>query len=268
MTDASSAGTSRHGQHGAPPGVAVPEPTFAEQARTLVHLGRAGTLGTLSRRHPGHPFVSVMPYAPDERGRPLLLISRLAMHTQNLAADPRASLLVTQAGGEDPLALGRATLLGRAGRVDDAAHAAARAAYLARHPRAIQWVDFEDFTFWRLDLADVYFVGGFGAMGWVEAAGYEAAAVDPLAEAATGIVAHMNRDHPDALVAYARGIAGVEADGAEMVAVDRLGFKLRVRSGEGLQGCRIPFAREVVSPEQCRAVLIEMLEDCRKRIAT
>ena len=106
---------SRHGQGGGPAGPGAPEPTFAEQARTLVHLGRAGTLGTLSRRHPGHPFVSVMPYAPDERGRPLLLISTLAMHTQNLAADPRASLLVAQPG-DDPLALARLTLMGTASR--------------------------------------------------------------------------------------------------------------------------------------------------------
>ncbi len=257
---------SRHGQHTAPPEATAPEPTFAEQARTLVHLGRTGTLGTLSRRHPGHPFVSVMPYAPDERGRPLLLISRLAMHTQNLETDPRASLLVAQPGvGEDPLALGRLTLLGRAGRLGREERAAARETYLARHPNAVHWVEFEDFAFWRLDLADVYFVGGFGAMGWVEVGDYEAARPDPLADGAAGIIEHMNRDHGDALIAYARVLGGVEADVAEMVAVDRLGFKLRARSGDGLHGCRIAFAREVTTAEQCRTVLIEMLADCRKR---
>jgi putative heme iron utilization protein len=260
---------SRHGHRGTAPEAAVPEPTFAEQARTLVHLGRTGTLGTLSRRHPGHPFVSIMPYATDERGRPLLLISRLAMHTQNLEADPRASLLIAQAGaGEDPLALARVTLMGRAGRVGAAERDAARAAYLARQPNAVHWVDFEDFAFWRLDLADVYFVGGFGAMDWIQAEGYEAAPPDPLADAAAGIIAHMNRDHADALIAYARVLGGIEADAAEMVAADRLGFKLRVRDREGLHGCRIPFAREVATAEQCRAVLIEMLEDCRKRTVT
>ena len=76
----------------------VPEPTYAERARTLAHVGRVGTLATLSRRHPGHPFASVMPYALDSAGRPLFLISSMAMHTQNLQADPRASLLVTQPG--------------------------------------------------------------------------------------------------------------------------------------------------------------------------
>jgi heme oxygenase (biliverdin-IX-beta and delta-forming) len=246
----------------------VPEPTFAEQARTLVHLERTGTLGTLSRRHPGHPFVSVMPYAPDAAGRPLLLISGLAMHTQNLDADPRASLLIAQAGSEDPLALARVTLMGRATRLGNAERAAARDAYLARHPNAIHWVDFEDFAFWRLDIGDVYFVGGFGAMGWVEGSDYGTGRPDPLSDAARGIIEHMNRDHPDALVAYARALGGIEADAAEMVAVDRLGFKLRVRAGDGLHGCRIPFAREVTTVEQCRTVLIEMLADCRKRTGT
>lgn len=257
---------SRHGQGGGPAGPGAPEPTFAEQARTLVHLGRTGTLGTLSRRHPGHPFVSIMPYAPDERGRPLLLISALAMHTQNLAGDPRASLLVAQPG-DDPLALARLTLMGHAGRLAAGERPAAREAYLARHPNAIHWVDFDDFAFWRLDVADIYFVGGFGAMDWLTVPGYEAARPDPLADAAPGIIEHMNRDHAAALVLYARVLGELPApEEAEMVAVDRLGFKLRVRAADGLHGRRIGFPREVTSAEQCRAVLIEMLADLRSRL--
>jgi putative heme iron utilization protein len=258
---------SRHGHDAPPSSATAPEPTFAEQARTLVHLGRTGTLGTLSRRHPGHPFVSVMPYAPDARGRPLLLISGLAMHTQNLDVDSRASLLVAQPGlGEDPLALARVTLMGRAVRVDAGAGAGARDAYLVRHPDAVRWVDFGDFAFWRLDLDDIYFVGGFGAMDWLTVPGYEAAHPDPLTDAAAGIIDHMNRDHADALILYARVLGGLEAaEVAKMVAVDHLGFRLRVRAGDRLQGCRIGFPRDVVTAEECRTVLIEMLADCRKR---
>src|SRR6266704_7079752 len=74
---------------------AVPEPAFAECARTLMYLGRIGSLSTLSRKQPGFPFGSVMPYGLDDHGRPIFLISTMAMHTQNLQADPRASLLVT-----------------------------------------------------------------------------------------------------------------------------------------------------------------------------
>lgn len=255
---------SRHGQGGGPAGPGAPEPTFAEQARTLVHLGRTGTLGTLSRRHPGHPFVSIMPYAPDGRGRPLVLISTLAMHTQNLAADPRASLLVAQPG-DDPLALARVTLMGAARRLETGERPLARDAYLARHPNAVHWVDFDDFAFWRLDVADVYFVGGFGAMDWLTVPGYETARPDPLADAAPGIIEHMNRDHADALVLYARVLGQLPAEAAEMVAVDRLGFKLRVRAADGLHARRIGFPRKVASAEQCRVVLIEMLADLRSR---
>src|SRR5438309_1899677 len=155
---------------------AVPEPTFAERARTLAYLGRTGTLAPRSRRHPGHPFASVMPYALDDAGRPVFLISTMAMHTQNLEADARASLLVMQPDWTgDPLAAGRLTLMGDARRVPDPDAAAARERYLARHERARYWADFEDFGLWRLDVADLYYVGGFAAMDWVTAADYAAA---------------------------------------------------------------------------------------------
>ena len=255
-------------RHAGPPRGAdaptVPEPTFAERARTLAYLGRTGTLATLSRRHPGHPFASVMPYALDDAGRPLFLISNMAMHTQNLEADPRASLLVTQPDWTgDPLAAGRLTLMGEARRVPDADAASARDRYLARHERARYWADFEDFGLWRLEIADLYFVGGFAAMDWVTAADYAAAPPDPLADAAAGIVEHMNRDHADALVAYARHFGGEPADEATMVAVDRLGFKLRLRSGQRLSSARIAFPREVTTAAQGREVLIAMLQQAR-----
>ena len=242
----------------------VPEPTYAERARTLAHVGRVGTLATLSRRHPGHPFASVMPYALDDAGRPVFLISSMAMHTQNLEADARASLLVMQPDWTgDPLAAGRLTLMGDARRVPDPDAAAARERYLARHERARYWADFEDFGLWRLDVADLYYVGGFAAMDWVTAADYAAARPDPLADAAAGIVEHMNRDHADALVEYARHFAGEPADEATMVAVDRLGFKLRLRRGQRLSSARIAFPREVTTAAQGREVLIAMLQQAR-----
>jgi hypothetical protein len=255
-------------RHAGPPRAAdvpdVPEPAFAERARTLAHLGRTGALATMSRRHAGHPFASVMPYALDAAGRPLFLISAMAMHTQNLEADGRASLLVAQPDWHgDPLAAARLTLVGRARRLAGTEAGEARTVYLARHPRAASWVDFDDFAFWRLDLLDVYFVGGFAAMGWVTAAEYATARPDPLADAAPGIVEHMNRDHADALIVYARHYACETADEATMVTVDRLGFTLRVRQGDRLSSVRIAFPREVTSAGQSREVLIEMLRAAR-----
>lgn len=250
-------------QHAGPPtdpdAPVVPEPSFAERARTLVSQARTGTLATLSRRHLGHPFASIMPYALDAEGRPLCLISSMAMHTQNLAGDARASLLVTQPGATgDPLASGRVTLMGRAQRLSGHDVATARPTYLGAHPNAAYWVDFEDFSFWRLDVEDVYFVGGFAAMGWVEAADYGAARPDPLMDVAEGIMEHMNQDHADALLAYARFFAHEQAEEARMVAVDRLGFKLHLKNAERRWSTRVAFPREVTSAAESRTVLIEM----------
>src|ERR1700733_11002120 len=108
----------------------VPEPTFAERARTLVYLGRIGSLSTLSRRQSGFPYGSVMPYGLDDHGRPIFLISTMAMHTQNVQADPRASLLVTQTDANvDPLAASRVTLIGNVVPVPESESADARKLY-------------------------------------------------------------------------------------------------------------------------------------------
>src|SRR5690606_30944921 len=116
-------------------------------------------------------------------------------HTQNLLADPRASLLVTQPGwNEEPLAGSRVTLVGDVTRVPEADIEAVRDDYLARQEDAKHWVGFGDFAFYRMDVRKLYFVAGFGAMGWVDAAEYAAAEPDPLAPSARAILDHMNAD--------------------------------------------------------------------------
>ena len=108
--------------------------------------------------------------------------------------------------------------------------------YLARYENARYWQDYTDFAYFRLEVAGVYFIGGFGVMGWVEAADYAAAEADPLAEAGPGIIQHMNADHADALRRIAAHFAGETADEAAMTAVDRLGFHVRLKRGNGSSG--------------------------------
>jgi len=253
-------------QHGASasPSLDVPTPTHAEQARTLMYLGRVGMLSTLSRKRAGFPFGSVMPYGLDEEGRPLFLISHMAMHTQNLQADPRASLLVMQdPGSADVLGAGRVTLIGQARPVPDADLDVARDVYLKAYPNAKYWVEYDDFAFYRMSVVDTYFVGGFGVMGWVTAEDYCQAAPDPLADVAEGIIRHMNEDHPDALALLAKVHAQIEASEARMTAVDRLGFHVRLKTDEGMRGTRIAFTREALNKREVRQILVEMVEKAR-----
>jgi putative heme iron utilization protein len=256
----------QHGSSGAastqPP---VPEPSFSERARTLIYVNRIGSLSTVSRRQPGFPFGSLMPYGLDERGRPIFLISTMAMHTQNLQADARASLLVSQAEvGGDPLGAARVTLMGHTATIPDQEVAAARELYLQRHPNSKYWVDFDDFSFYRMDILDVYYVGGFGVMGWVQALDYDSAQPDPLADAAAAIMAHMNADHKDALRLLAETCAGIKAEEYSMTAVDRLGFQVRLKTEDGIRGARIGFLREVANANEARKVLVEMVQKARQ----
>jgi len=264
----SSSSVGKHASGGVAVDHSVAEPSFAERARTLVYLGRIGSLSTLSRKPPGFPFGSVMPYALDERGRPIFLISTMAMHTQNLQADPRASLLVTQADGDgDPLGASRVTVLGNVLPVGQSETVIVRKLYLAGYPNSKYWVDYEDFSFYRMEVVDVYYVGGFGVMGWISASEYAQARPDPLADAAAEIIQHMNTDHKDALVHLAREFAGIDAQEAAMTSVDRLGFHLRLKTTEGMRGTRIAFLQEVSNPAETRKVFVEMVRRARQRTA-
>jgi hypothetical protein len=258
--------TSRQHAAGASPSQpAVPEPGFGERARTLAYVGRVGTLSSLSAKHPGWPFGSVMPYALDDAGSPLFLISSMAMHTQNVTRDPRAALMIAQhAGLEDALGSARVTLMGNTVKAAPQDLEAVRARYLASYENAKYWVDFEDFAFYRLEIMDVYYVGGFGVMGWLSAADYYAAEADPLADAAAGILAHMNAGHGDAMILLGREHSGLEATEAQMTAVDRLGFHLRLKTAEGMKGTRIAFSNEARTPQRVREVLVEMVKKARR----
>ena len=243
----------------------VPEPSYSERGRTLVHLGRVGSLSTLSRKQPGWPFGSVMPYGLDEAGRPCFLISSMAMHTQNILADGRSSLLVTAPDAStDPLGAARITLIGNTAKVNEPDVEDVRDRYLAVHETAKYWVDFKDFAFYRMEVIDIYYVGGFGVMGWVAADDYTRAEADPLADSAAGIIEHMNADHADSLVLLARSFAGQEAEEAKMTSVDRLGFHVRLKTGARMHGARIAFLREVRNTQEARAVLVEMLRQAKQ----
>ncbi len=249
-------------QH-AGPGPSTPdvaEPSLAERARTLAAIGRIGSLSTHSRKFAGFPFGSMMPFATDDEGRPIFFISTMAMHTQNLHQDARASLLITQPGAvDDPLGAARLTLIGEA---KPAPAGEVRELYLSRYENARYWQDYTDFAYYRLEAAGVYFIGGFGVMGWIPAEEYAAAAPDPLAQVAQEIIRHMNTDHADALRRIAGHDAGEAPDEASLTAVDRLGFHLRMRSGERVHGRRIAFLREVKDRNEARAAFIEMVRAC------
>jgi heme iron utilization protein len=135
----------------------APEPTHAERARTLVAGSNRGVLSTVALDPAGYPFGSVATYAIDEVGRPIVFVSTMAEHTRNAAADPRASLIVTEPfpEGSDPLAAGRVTLIGELLEVSGEERPVVRDTYLAANPASSYYIDFGDFSFWRLEVRSV-----------------------------------------------------------------------------------------------------------------
>jgi putative heme iron utilization protein len=252
--------------HEEPATIPARAPTHAERCRTLAAAARSATLCTLARSPAGFPYGSLVTVAFDDRGRPLMFLSQLAEHTGNLVAHSETSLLVSERLGEgsEPLALGRMTLLGHARRIPDDDVAAARAVFLAAQPSASYYIEFDDFAFYRQEVDAIRYVGGFGRMSWVDAADYARAEPDPLATASAGILAHMNDEHGDAMIAYARAFAKVDAaTKATMTAVDRYGFEMSVVTPDGPRVVRLAFDDEVKTTDEVRKAMVVMVKKAR-----
>jgi putative heme iron utilization protein len=258
------------GPTGPAPVVLGREPSDAERARTLADGPTVSTLSTLARDPAGTPFGSVAPFGLDAAGRPVLCISEIAEHTQNLRADPRGSLLIARpvAPGEDPLAAGRVTLLGTLAVVPDDETAAARDAHLAGNPHASYYMDYGDFALWRLEIASIRFVGGYGRMSWVSVDAWTAAEPDPVAAVAAGAVAHLNGDHADACLLMARHLGErPDAESVTVTGLDRYGMDM-VAAGPGGRGrVRLPFDEPVATADEVRAATVTLTRRARAAAA-
>jgi putative heme iron utilization protein len=244
----------------------IPTPSHAEQARTLVASVGTGALSTAAVDLDGHPYGSLVLLALHE-GSPVLLVSEMAEHTRNLHGSPRCSLLAVEAGPENPLALGRVTLLGTATRAEGEQVAAPREAFLQRHPDARFYADFEDFHFWRMQVTGVRYIGGFGRMSWVDAEAWYAAEPDPLVGAAARILSHMNEDHRDAMRLYCEAFSRAGAvEEVTMTGVDRYGFEMSVVTPEGPRPVRIAFSEPVVDAGAVRAQMVSLVQRARAQL--
>jgi hypothetical protein len=231
---------------------------IAASARALMRRAFKGTLATIDRAN-GYPYASLVTLATDPAGAPTLLISKLARHTANLAADPRASVMIDETSAlADPLQGARVTLHGRA---EPAAETGVRSRFLARHPEAAFYADFPDFGFWRLTVEGAHYIGGFGRIFDLEPGDLlvPLAGAGSLLEAEPGIVEHMNEDHADALALYATRLAGASPGAWRMTGIDPEGCDL-VLDGEAR---RILFAQPVTTPAEARQELVRLAAEAR-----
>lgn len=229
-----------------------------QEARRLMRLALKGSLATLDRST-GHPFASLVLVATEPDGSPVLLLSRLALHTQNLEKDPRASLLLDGTSElADPLTGGRLTLVGEVRRAETAS---AKLRFLARHPGAGGYADFPDFSTYTLDVARGHYVGGFGKIVGLARSGLltDTADASALVAGEPDIITHMNSDHADAIALYATRLAGCAPGNWHMSGIDPDGFDMLHRN----KAARVDFPQRVRHPNEARNALVDLAKKAR-----
>lgn len=242
--------------------------SFADECRTLVDLGRYAVISTFDAKSGGeYPAGSIVGFASDDRGRPIFALSSMSSHTGDLAANGNCALTVT-APGFTGAADARVTLTGTVTPIADPADAAAaREAYLGKHPDAF-WVDFGDFSWHRMDaVAGARLVGGFARAGGVDGDEYAAGTPDPVAGFSGPIASHMNADHEDSLVAMTKHYVGLTVEKAAIASLDALGMNMKVtRDGESFK-IRLPFETPANDRKAVKEVLVGMTKTAAKALA-
>ena len=226
--------------------------TLENAAQQVLRHHFAGVLSTHSVEYPGYPFGSVVPFCLDESGQPLILISGLAQHTRNIVANPKVALTLLEKVDGNIQQDARLTLLADA--VEVASPEASATRYSRYFPSAQGYHDQLDFRFFRLKVLQLRYIAGFGRMQWL--APHDVLLGNPFTPEREGaMVGHMNEDHADALRRYCEQ-ADIDHIGkaVAMAGMDGQGMILRV------DDCLhfIPFDRPVTTPDQARAVLVEM----------
>jgi hypothetical protein len=227
------------------------------EAQQFLFSTHKGILSTHSAKFEGYPFGSVAPFVLNHQGMPTILISSIAEHTKNIIQNAHVSLVVFSS--EDDLqANARLTLLAKAEQTDKN-NELMRARYLRYIPQAAQYFDMHDFSFYTLHITHARYIAGFGKMGWVEGEAMQIPS-NPLFVEEPSILAHMNADHSENLIAYCQHFHHIKTDSADMIGIDSLGFDVRSDTDTLL---RFNFDTPISNAQEARVALVAMAKACR-----
>lgn len=240
----------------------VPKLPLAVLARTMVDKGNFGVLSTISRGDliGGYPSGSVVEYAADNDGNLIMSLSSLSAHTGDMLEDARCSVTIMENGFKG-MKDARITLVGKISPVGEDTVAKARETYVTRHPDSF-WVDFGDFTWFKMDtIRTVRVVGGFGRAGSVSEEAYRNAKPDPLNQFSGPVCGHMNQDHSDSTVAMVRHYVGLSVDEAMMMSLDSLGIDISCKKNGEVFMCRLPFPEPIQDRKSIKDAIVQMTRE-------
>ncbi|MFL6792818.1 MAG: HugZ family protein [Bradyrhizobium sp.] len=229
---------------------------------SLLRRSRQGALATLMVGS-GDPYCSLVNVASHFDGSPILLISRLALHTKNIFADARVSLMLDERAEGDPLEGARIMLAGRAEEVSPDDSAVARQRYLNAHPSAEAFVDFKDFSFFRIRPTGAHLVAGFGRIIDLKSEQFltDLSGAEDLLQAEPSAVAHMNEDHREAMDLYATRLLGADSADWRCTGCDPDGIDMQA----GSKTLRLDFPERLTSGTDLRKMLVRLASEARAK---
>jgi len=228
----------------------------AREARMMLRAHRYGVLSTLSKKFDGYPFGSIAPYLVDHDGSMIILISALAEHTKNILSNPRVSIITHDQRNPHIQTQGRVTVVGDAELEQNRDGVGTR--YLRYFPEAEPYFTMHDFSFYRIRPIAIRYIGGFGRINWLDVPSYMVESCS-LSGSEAEMIAHMNKDHQEALRNCCRHFYQFEAMDVAMLGIDLDGFDVRADD----RVLRFGFEQPVLDAQQARKVLVKMAKTAK-----
>lgn len=235
-------------------------PEISKIARHFLKTNSVGVLATHSLDVEGYPFGSITPYFVNGKGFPSILISNLAQHTRNIQANKKVSLTIFDLQAQDVQNSTRLTWIGDAEVLPRDKQL--QEIYLRYFPSAKTQIDLPDFHFYQITLKRARYIGGFGQIAWVEPS--DLVLENPLQDAQTDIVEHMNQDHPSTIIDYCRGLRNITPRQVSMLGIDSEGFDILADN----KRLRFAFDSPVLTPEDARTALVTLARKSRTNMPT
>src|ERR1700756_4713958 len=232
----------------------------SKAVKSLLRRSRQGALATLMAGS-GDPYCSLVNVASHADASPILLISRLGLHPGNILGDSRVSLMLDERAQGDPLEGSRIMLAGRAEEANGDGLEVPRRRYLNAHPSAEAFVDFKDFSFFRIRPKGAHLVAGFGRIVDLKPGQFltDISDAGALLEAEQGTIEHMNADHREAMNLYATRLLGASPADWRCTGCDPEGLDMQA----GTHALRLDFPRRIVAPAELRQMLKELADQAR-----
>ncbi|MAE37518.1 MAG: hypothetical protein CMI87_02515, partial [Pelagibacteraceae bacterium] len=195
---------------------------YEKLAINLMRNCREGVLSTVSKKYEGYPFGSFVTFISGADRSLIFYASDIAQHTINLKNNSKACITLFNLSEGDKQDSARLSLIGDVKKIDKDVEEISRQ-FIEFFPESSQYSNMHDFNFYKLNISQVRWIGGFGKIAWLSSTNWNPIRPKWLKKEHS-MIEHMNEDHSNSIVSALNAKLGIKDKHARMLRLTMDGY--------------------------------------------